>query len=153
MKIVASFLLAGFALLAQNQTSANQTAKSALDKPTLEAYLRYAELWIPQVTVNIDDPNGEDFESAHKFLLENEIALPTLFDRTGELKAAFNVHDLPQHFLINPEKKIVWQAIGAFKWSDLKARDQLMKLMEAEAVKKEATEEPDPAGSEPDSAE
>jgi len=56
MKIAASFLLASFALLGQNQTSANQTAKSALDKPTLEAYLRYAELWIPQVTVNIDDP-------------------------------------------------------------------------------------------------
>ena len=52
MKIVASFLLAGFALLGQGQN----TAKSALDKPTLEAYLRYAELWIPQVTVNIDDP-------------------------------------------------------------------------------------------------
>ncbi len=52
MKIVASFLLASFALLGQAQN----TAKSALDKPTLEAYLRYAELWIPQVTVNIDDP-------------------------------------------------------------------------------------------------
>src|SRR5579862_5692195 len=46
MKIVASFLLASFALLGQAQN----TGKSALDKPTLEAYLRYAELWIPQVT-------------------------------------------------------------------------------------------------------
>ena len=52
MKIAATFLLAAFALLAQSQTA----AKSALDKPTLEAYLRYAELWIPQVTVKIDDP-------------------------------------------------------------------------------------------------
>ena len=38
MKIVASFLLASFALLGQAQN----TGKSALDKPTLEAYLRYA---------------------------------------------------------------------------------------------------------------
>src|SRR5678816_206361 len=30
--------------------------KAAIDKAALEAYLRYAELWIPQVTVNIDDP-------------------------------------------------------------------------------------------------
>ena len=52
MKIAATFLLAAFALTAQTATP----PKSALDKPTLEAYLRYAELWIPQVTVKIDDP-------------------------------------------------------------------------------------------------
>ena len=35
-----------------------QTAapKAAIDKPALEAYLRHAELWIPQVAVTIDDP-------------------------------------------------------------------------------------------------
>ena len=53
MKIAATFLLAAFALTAQTTTP----PKSALDKPTLEAYLRYAELWIPQVTVKIDDPS------------------------------------------------------------------------------------------------
>jgi protein-disulfide isomerase len=52
MKLAAAFLLAGFALSAQSPT----LPKSALDKPTMEAYLRYAELWIPQVTVKIDDP-------------------------------------------------------------------------------------------------
>jgi protein-disulfide isomerase len=52
MKIAATFLLAAFALTAQTTTP----PKSALDKATLEAYLRYAELWIPQVTVKIDDP-------------------------------------------------------------------------------------------------
>jgi protein-disulfide isomerase len=52
MKIAATFLLAAFALTAQSPTA----PKSALDKPTMEAYLRYAELWIPQVTVKIDDP-------------------------------------------------------------------------------------------------
>jgi protein-disulfide isomerase len=30
--------------------------KTALDKPTLEAYLRHMNLWIPQVQVTIDDP-------------------------------------------------------------------------------------------------
>ena len=51
MKIAATFLLAAFALTAQTTTA----PKSALDKATMEAYLRYAELWIPQVTVKIDD--------------------------------------------------------------------------------------------------
>ena len=52
MKIAATFLLAAFALTAQTPSA----PKSALDKPTMEAYLRYAELWIPQVSVKIDDP-------------------------------------------------------------------------------------------------
>jgi protein-disulfide isomerase len=50
-KLAIPLLLAGFSLFAQAQSA----AKSALDKPTLEAYLRYSELWIPQVTVKIDD--------------------------------------------------------------------------------------------------
>lgn len=48
MKLALALLLAAFSLTAQT--------KSALDKSTLEAYLRYSELWIPQVTVKIDDP-------------------------------------------------------------------------------------------------
>src|SRR5712691_46078 len=48
MKLAVTLFLAAFSLFGQT--------KSALDKPTLEAYLRYSELWIPQVTVKIDDP-------------------------------------------------------------------------------------------------
>jgi hypothetical protein len=48
---LATFLLAAIAALPMfAQTKAN------IDKPALEAYLRHAELWIPQVAVNIDDP-------------------------------------------------------------------------------------------------
>ena len=52
MKLAAALLLVSFRLLGQNQPA----PKSALDKATLEAYLRYSELWIQQVTVKIDDP-------------------------------------------------------------------------------------------------
>jgi protein-disulfide isomerase len=48
MKIAVTLFLAAFSLFGQT--------KSALDKPTLEAYLRYSELWVPQVTVKIEDP-------------------------------------------------------------------------------------------------
>lgn len=50
--LIPAFFLGCFCLLAQ--TKAPQ--KSALDKAVLETYLRHAELWIPQVTVKIDDP-------------------------------------------------------------------------------------------------
>jgi protein-disulfide isomerase len=58
MKIAVTLLLAALTLSAQTKPAPAKSApsKSALDKPTLEAYLRYSELWVPQVTVKIDDP-------------------------------------------------------------------------------------------------
>lgn len=55
MKTLALFLFT-FTAFAQVKTSpAAPGSKSALDKATLEAYLRHAELWIPEVKVKIDD--------------------------------------------------------------------------------------------------
>lgn len=52
---IATLLLACFSLLAQNKSAAPAAQKSAFDKATLESYLRHVELWVPQVTVKIDD--------------------------------------------------------------------------------------------------
>jgi thiol-disulfide isomerase/thioredoxin len=99
------------------------------------------------LTVNVDDPKSEEFEAARRFLSEQDLALPTLFDRKGELQKAFDVKELPRHFLINPQQQIVWQAKGAFQWSDNKARDQLMRVMTEEAEEPDAATE-EPAGDE-----
>src|SRR6476646_10342391 len=48
---LATLLLAVVPVFAQTAAP-----KSSIDKATIEAYLRHAELWIPQVTVAIDDP-------------------------------------------------------------------------------------------------
>ena len=82
------------------------------------------------ITINIDEAGTETYESARQYLTENAVVIPTIFDKTGELKRAFKVESLPQHFLVSPEKKIVWQARGAFKWNESSARDQLLKIME-----------------------
>src|SRR5437667_7290939 len=56
MKLVTFFFVC-FSVLAQTKPpDAAPAGKSALDKAALEAYLRHVELWIPQVTVKIDDP-------------------------------------------------------------------------------------------------
>ncbi len=81
------------------------------------------------LTVNVDAPNSDSFEAARSFLTENEIRIPTIFDTEGVLKQAFQVRELPQHFLVNPEGNIVWHAIGAYKWDSPAARDELMRTM------------------------
>ena len=101
------------------------------------------------LTINVDEPRSDAAEAAHKFLSEQDIALPTLFDKEGVLKKAFSVTDLPRHYLINPEGKIVWQATGAFRWNDTHTVDQLMKIMEDTADAADSTPGPTPhSGSE-----
>ena len=75
MKITTIMLAAalGCGILVQGQTK--PLAQSALDKAALEAYLRYSELWISQVTVKIDDPKPSaaihDFYDVTVHLLYN----------------------------------------------------------------------------------
>lgn len=82
------------------------------------------------LTVNLDQENPPDFEAAKKFLLDESIVLPTIFDQNGVLKNSFSVHEYPKHFLINGDGKIVWEGLGAYAWNSPAARDQLLKLME-----------------------
>lgn len=89
------------------------------------------------ITINVDREQAEDFETAKKFLTDNELVLPTAFDEGGQLKKAFGVIEIPRHFLVNPKGQIIWSEKGAFTWNSPAARDQLLKLMESQ------TQEPD----------
>lgn len=53
--LVACLALGGGPVLAQ-KAEAHAAAKTAFDKPTLEAYVRHLFLWGPQITVKIDNP-------------------------------------------------------------------------------------------------
>lgn len=53
-------LFAGL-MMAQAPAPAASAPKSALDKAALEDYLRNVELWVPQVTVKIDDPSPSKY--------------------------------------------------------------------------------------------
>ncbi len=92
------------------------------------------------VTVNFDGDVPEDLENAKRLMQENEIVLPTVYDRNKALKTAFQVNEYPKHFLVSPSKEVVWQQIGAFNWNSAKTRDQLAKLMAVRAP--ESSEDP-----------
>jgi thiol-disulfide isomerase/thioredoxin len=82
------------------------------------------------LTVNVDPKDSENFTLAKKWLLEEEIELPTVFDRDQVLNKAFAVTEYPRHFLIDREGKIVWEASGAYAWNEPMALGQLLKLTE-----------------------
>lgn len=91
------------------------------------------------LTVNTDADNQEDLENAKRLLQEDQITLPTFYDKDNALQRAFKVEQFPRHFLISPDQKIVWEAVGAFNWNDTKTRDQLLKLMERQSPEPETT--------------
>ena len=84
-------------------------------------------------TVNVDEEKSENLDLAKRFLSDSEITLPTYYDPKRSLAVAFGVAEYPKHFLVNPDKQIIWEAIGAFKWNDAGTRDQLLKLIEQQA--------------------
>lgn len=73
---------------------------------------------------------SEGLDQGKKFLSESGIELTTYFDSDERLSRIFDVKSFPQHFLISPSGKILWEGNRAFQWSETKTHDQLIKLME-----------------------
>jgi thiol-disulfide isomerase/thioredoxin len=82
------------------------------------------------ITVNVDEEKTENFEQAKAFLQDQEIVLPTLFDKNKVLTKAFAVEVFPKHFLVNPKAEVVWEGQGSYQWDSAESRDQLLKLIE-----------------------
>jgi cytochrome oxidase Cu insertion factor (SCO1/SenC/PrrC family) len=95
------------------------------------------------LTINVDQ-STDDKEQARKYLVDNEITLPTIYDRDQKIKNIFQVDQYPRHFLVTPDLKIVWSATGAFSWNESKVRDQLSKLMEPQDSDLEQEQEQSP---------
>lgn len=93
------------------------------------------------LTINTDDPKGDNFEYAKTFIADNNLIVPVYFDTEARLKSAFGVQEMPKHFLINPNGEIIWEAVGAIKWSSNKVRDSILKLQELPAIQPEGAEE------------
>lgn len=104
----------------------------------------FAQVWtgpeLRVITVNID-VGSEDREGARIFLEENQILLPTVFDKDHQIKNPFAVNEYPKHYLIDPSGTIVWEALGAYRWTEASVRDELLKLMELQAP--EPAEDPE----------
>ncbi|MGE0529601.1 MAG: TlpA family protein disulfide reductase [Bdellovibrionales bacterium] len=85
------------------------------------------------LTVNVDKEGSPEGIAAKSMLREQELILPTFFDNKKELMKAFQVEAFPTHFLVNPDLKIVWEAVGAYDWDSDETREQLSALMESQA--------------------
>ena len=102
-----------------------------LEMPSLnQMALQWSGPELSVLTINVDDENTENFDLAKRFLQDEGIVLPTVFDKQKILIKAFAVQVYPKHFLINPQGEMIWEAQGSYDWDSIKSRDSLVKLIE-----------------------
>lgn len=95
------------------------------------------------ITINVDESDATNIEQAKEFLSDQQISLPTYYDKNQVLKTAFQVDEIPHQFLVNPAGQIVWDAVGSFKWNTTDTKDQLLKVMATPSPGDQGTDSPD----------
>jgi thiol-disulfide isomerase/thioredoxin len=72
---------------------------------------------------------SEDAGAVRAFAARVEMGFPLLLDRNGQVTRAWRARALPMTFIVGPEGRIRYQAIGARDWSAPEIRSTLRALM------------------------
>jgi len=75
---------------------------------------------------------GEDEDTIFGFTFSTgvELTFPILLDRDAHVIKAWPVVALPTSFVIDPQGRIVYRAVGGREWDDLQLLRQIRKLMD-----------------------
>lgn len=59
---------------------------------------------------------GEDAEAVLAFTADHPVTFPLLLDQEGDVTGAWPVRGLPTTFVVDPEGRLVYQALGSREW-------------------------------------
>jgi len=83
------------------------------EMPSMErAWQIIKDQGIAMVAINV----GEDEDTVFTFTADYPLSFPLLLDTTGSVTQRWPVVGLPTTFIVNPEGKIVYRAIGEREW-------------------------------------
>jgi peroxiredoxin len=88
------------------------------------AWARIAEEGIVMLAINV----GEDEDTIFVFTADYPADFPVLLDRDGEVIAQWPVKGLPTTYIVDPEGRIAYRAIGGREWDDEQLLDVLRAL-------------------------
>lgn len=71
---------------------------------------------------------GEDEDTIFTFLGDYPANFTVLLDQSGTVSEQWPMRGLPTTFIISPEGKIVYQAIGGREWDDEQLLNQILQL-------------------------
>ena len=85
------------------------------EMPSLERGSRWLERFDGRIiTINM----GDSPEMIRRFLEKNPVNLPILLDADAEISANWGVTGLPTTFVVDPEGRIAYRAMGPREWDD-----------------------------------
>lgn len=79
---------------------------------------------IAMLAINV----GEDEDTIFTFLGDYPADFSILLDASGEVSEQWPLKGLPTTFIVSPDGKIVYQAIGGREWDDEQLLEQIRKL-------------------------
>ena len=91
---------------------------------------------------------GEDLDTVYTFLADYPVSFPLLLDEEAEVVRKFPVRGLPTSYVIDPEGRLVYQAIGGREWDEPELLEKVRALREsAQVVDAVPAREPNRPGS------
>lgn len=95
------------------------------EMPSMErAWLQVKDEDIVIVAVDV----GEDVDTVYTFLADYPVSFPLLLDEQAEVVRKYPVRGLPTSYVIDPDGRLIYQAVGGREWDDPQILDQLREL-------------------------
>ncbi len=88
------------------------------------AWQRIRSEGIEMIAINV----GEDLQSIESFARLTPMEFPILLDTDGNTAEAWPVRGLPMTFVLDPQGKLVFRAIGSREWDDEVLLDKVRAL-------------------------
>lgn len=111
------------------------------EMPSMErAWLQVKEQDIVIVAVDV----GEDVDTVYTFLADYPVSFPLLLDEQAEVVRKYPVRGLPTSYVIDPDGRLIYQAVGGREWDDPQILDQLRELRQGPRTAQSGASDPAP---------
>ncbi len=98
------------------------------EMPSMErAWQRMKDRDMVMIAINM----GEDEDTVFRFTADYPVTFPLLLDPATDTAGPWGVRGLPTTYVVDPEGRIVYRAIGGREWDDPELLRQLEALKEA----------------------
>jgi peroxiredoxin len=95
------------------------------EMPSMErAWVRLREQGVAMVAINV----GEDEETVFRFTADYPVTFPLLLDRDGVVVERWPVRGLPSTFVVDPDGRVAYRAIGGRAWDAPELLRQVLAL-------------------------
>ncbi len=111
------------------------------EMPSMErAWKRYQGRGLVIVAVNV----GEGEDAIFQFTAEHPVTFPIVLDEDSKVVTDWGVRGLPTTFVVDPQGRVVYRAIGGREWDDPALLDKVMALASSTPKERERSVHPVP---------